>query len=276
MISEDFREVAHCGFRFKVTTRISAEGHRQVQLGITGSRPNAMKVVGLYVLPPGIPIGMIDFRGIGPSGNSAPVPGGITLFLGSDSEGHFGHECPGCGGYWRSDGLPLNWQITCAYCGARGAAHNWVTQGQRRYLQACCDVYERAISDEVVGMKEIDLDSAVDQVLQGGKPPDFYYSEEAQQTRFTCSACHAWNDILGRYGYCSNCGTRNDLQQFENLVGATRERINREPLFDENVRTLVSGFDSVAKQLTKEFVTQVPLVKARRARLEGRAFGRGV
>lgn len=272
MIAEDFREVAHCGFRFKVTTRITEDGQRQVQIGITGSRPNAMSVVGLYVLPPGIPVGMIDIRGIGPFGNSAPVPGCLTLFLGSDSEGHFGHECPQCGGYWRSDGLPMKWPITCAYCGVRGAAHEWLTQGQRRYLQACCEVYERAINDETVGVKEIDLDAAVDLVMQGGKPPDFYYSEESQQTRFTCSACHAWNDILGRYGYCSNCGTRNDLQHLEKLVGAIRERINRETSFDENVRALVSGFDSMAQQLTKQFVAQVPLVKSRRARLTGRAF----
>jgi hypothetical protein len=45
--------------------------------------------------------------------------------------------------------------------------------------------------------------------------PPFYYSEERQQKPFHCSACGGFNDILGKFGYCTVCGTRNDLEEFQ-------------------------------------------------------------
>jgi len=272
VFGEDFREVAHCGGQFKVTTRLGPNGERQTQFAMTGARLNPMAFVGLFALPQGVPVGMIDLRGIGPFGNEAPVPGCLQVFMGSDSEGRFGHECPNCKGYWRSEGLPIRWPITCPYCGARGPAHNFLTLGQRRYIAIWCELVISAIEAEEVGERVINFDEAIDLAAKDAERPAFYYSEEKQQTRFTCGTCGSWNDIVGRFGYCSNCGTRNDLQDFERAVGAIRERINRETAWDQDVKALVSGFDSLAQQYARQLLARVPMIEARRNRLKDKLF----
>jgi hypothetical protein len=51
------------------------------------------------------------------------------------------------------------------------------------------------------------MDQVADEVTKTGKRPSFYYTEETQQNHYTCAACGGADDILGRYGYCSCCGT---------------------------------------------------------------------
>src|SRR5262249_46459959 len=102
--------------------------------------------------------------------------------------------------------------------------------------------------------------------------PAFYYAEQSQQTRFTCDTCGGWNDILGRLGYCSSGGTRNDLSHLEEVVAETRTKIHGTSAADltSYVRELVSAFDTMAQQYANELTKNVPLTPGRRARFENR------
>jgi hypothetical protein len=97
--------------------------------------------------------------------------------------------------------------------------HNFLTQAQRRYVRQYCSRLDEALSDEQDGSHVIDMDAVADSAgKDDGEKPPFYYAEEQQQNKFTCNACDAVNDIIGRFGYCSLCGTRNDLQELEGKI----------------------------------------------------------
>jgi hypothetical protein len=103
--------------------------------------------------------------------------------------------------------------------------------------------------------------------------PAFYVSEESQQCKFTCMACEEFNDILGRFGYCSLCGTRNDLADFEGqTVRTLRDRLNSGDAPEDCVRDAVASFDSFMAQVGKELVKRVPLTERRRHRLSTQSF----
>ena len=59
------------------------------------------------------------------------------------------------------------------------------------------------------------MDAVADAAGKETDKPPFYYAEESQQNQFLCEACGSFNDILGKFGYCSVCGTRNDLQELD-------------------------------------------------------------
>jgi DNA-directed RNA polymerase subunit RPC12/RpoP len=104
------------------------------------------------------------------------------------------------------------------------------------------------------------------------KPP-FYYAEESQQNQFKCVACGRIVDILGKFGYCSHCGTRTDLQKLEKTLDAIRVRINAPDARREDcVRDAVSAFDSFVGQYVRELVMHIPLTQARKNRLESTRF----
>ena len=141
-------------------------------------------------------------------------------------------------------------------------------------MEACCHLIAEAFDAQDDGEKTIDMDAAVDAAARKTETPKFYYAEQSQQTRFNCSACGQWNDILGRFGYCSSCGTRNDLGQLDSVVAAVRTRINNtgEDGLNSCVRDLVSAFDTMAQQYAKQLTNNVPLTSRRRAKFEGRRF----
>ncbi len=103
MAGADFREIAHCGGQFIVKTSRNERGELQYATGMRHSRPVPAAITGVYALQQGIPVGMIQIGGIGTPFNPPPFPGCLAIFVASDSEGRFGHECPHCGGYWRSE-----------------------------------------------------------------------------------------------------------------------------------------------------------------------------
>src|SRR5262249_34289518 len=138
----------------------------------------------------------------------------LRVFIGSDTHGLFGHRCPACREYWRSQTVPETWDITCPYCGTSAETFHFLTAEQVRVVRAVCPLAVTASAADAVGQHVIDMDPVADQVA--AKPterPKFYYAEQSQQHRYTCDACGAEDDILGRYAYCSSCGTRNDLQE---------------------------------------------------------------
>jgi hypothetical protein len=65
-------------------------------------------LVGVYALPQGIAVGTIKLCGIGQPWNPPSVPGCIPVFIASDSQGKFGHQCPSSGLLaWRGFSLSL-------------------------------------------------------------------------------------------------------------------------------------------------------------------------
>lgn len=119
----------------------------------------------------------------------------------------------------------------------------------------------------------IDMDAVADAVGKEGEKPAFYVSEESQQRKFTCGACDAFNDILGRFGYCSKCGTRNDMADFDGQTVLTiRDRLTAGNAPEDCVRDAVSSFDSFVAQYAKQLAEMVPLTEHRKNRLLKQRF----
>ncbi len=264
----EFEEIAHSGGQMIFTVATAEDGRRSYQLTWTHSRPVASAIYAIYALPQGIPVGMIQMGGIGTPWNDPPIPGCYPVLIASDSEGLFGQQCPACHGYWRCRGGGT----TCPYCGTRAERHNFLTAAQRRYVYQYCRRLDDALQAEEDGNHVIDMDAVADAVKKTEKPA-FYYAEESQQNKFTCDACGRFNDILGMYGYCSVCGTRNDLQEFEaKTIARLRDRINAGGPYEDCVKDAVAAFDSFVGQYARQLAQRVPITPARRARFEKMRF----
>jgi hypothetical protein len=263
----EFEEIGHSGGQviFGVVTK---DGRRMYQVTWQHSRPTPASIFAVYAIPQGAAVGSIQLGGIGQPWNPAPIPGCYPVFIASDSEGLFGHECLNCSGYWRSHGATM-----CPYCGTRAERHNFLTAAQQRYVQQYCRVLNEVLAAEQDGDHVINMDAVADAAGKDTEKPAFYYAEESQQKKFTCSACGGLNDILGKYGYCSACGTRNDLQELESdTIQRLRARINAGGPYEACVKDAVAAFDSFAGQYTKQLVQRVPLTPRRKARIERMRF----
>lgn len=124
------------------------------------------------------------------------------------------------------------------------------------------------------GAVVIDMDEVADAVDKSlSERPTFYVAEESQQHKYKCLACDEFNDILGRFGYCSLCGTRNDVQEFEgSTVVAVRERLNTGAAPQDCVRDAVAAFDTLVAQYAKQLAEQVPMSARRVTRLTKYSF----
>jgi len=118
----------------------------------------------------------------------------------------------------------------------------------------------------------VDMDEVADAVGKDCKKPEFYYAEESQQNKYECPACGAFNDILGRYGYCSSCGTHNGLYELEFEINHIRERIKTSADYDSCVKDAVAAFDSFARQIAKQLSRRIPMTSERRKFWEQRLF----
>lgn len=270
--SQEFQEVAHCGGQFLVHTRTNAEGKREVSFGVRHSRPVAMAVFGVYALPQGVAVGTIHLGGIGQPWNAPPLPSCVPVLIGSDSLGMFGHRCPACNGYWRSGGLPTRWEATCPYCGVALRSHDTLTAGQTAYLVAFCKLVTDALHSEHDGDHAIDMDEVADASISAGPRPSFYYAEETQQKLLECAACGHTSDILGRYAYCSTCGTYNGAAELESDVNAERRKLAVSTDYPAAVTALVSAFDSFARSVAKQLSSRIPMTPARRKEWSQKMF----
>lgn len=225
-------------------------------------------MIAVYALPQGVPVDSINMGGIGTPWNPPPFPGCYPVMIQSDSEGKFGHHCPGCDGYWRNG----PWPNICPYCALIAEGYQFLSKAQLRFVRYYCDVLTQA-SEGDDGDVTIDMDAVADAVDQEGEKPAFYVSEQSQQRKFNCTACDEFNDILGRFGYCSLCGTRNDLADFEMVtVLAIRDRLKFGALPQDCVRDAVASFDSFVAQYAKQLATLVPLTDTRVNRLTKQRF----
>ncbi len=265
----EFQEIAHSGGQVIIRVGADRQGRRGYQLTWQNSRPVAAGIFAVYALPQGIPVAQMDLGGIGHVPNPPPVPGCFQVFIGSDSEGKYGHECPACGNYWRDS---LGTQF-CPYCRLRAKVQDFLTTAQRAYVAQYCARMGELLDRDVDGEYAIDMDAVADAVGSSTEKPPFYYAEESQQNKFTCTACGGFNDILGTFGYCSVCGTRNDLQELsEKTIPALRNRINSESSYEACVRDAVAAFDSLVGHYVNQLVQQVPMTTSRKSRLKDRRF----
>lgn len=271
--TDEFQEIAHCGGQAIIEIVDDKDGNRKYSVGMNHSNPTPAAWFGVYALPQGIPVDTIIMGGIGDPRNPPPVPECFPVFVASDSQGCFGHSCHVCKRYWRSKGAPVKWFMTCPYCGNKAKAHEFLTDGQVSFVEACCDLYNNALKSENDGTFSIDLDKIADDVSKGAEKPEFYYAEESQQNKYTCDACGEYNDILGRYGFCSRCGTRNDLQEFvKKTIPSIRDRINNEGSYETCVKDVVSGFDSLTGKYIEHLIRAIPVTPARKDRLQKLRF----
>lgn len=268
MDNQEFREIAHSGGRITISVITRPNGIRAYSIGWSHNRPVGAAVFAVHVLSPGVPVGTVVLGGLGSRMDPGPVPGCFTAFICSDSERMFGQRCPNCGEYWRSKS-PSRY---CAYCGMTGETYHFLTEAHGAYLQQYSDLFMKATNASEDGEHVIDLDAVADAISSLEKPP-FYYAEKSQQNKFECRECGNTVDILGRFGYCSLCGTRNDLQELESkTLAAIRERINTTGGYESCVRDAVAAFDSLTGVYVRELVRRVPMTTPRKNRLENSRF----
>ena len=267
MHSKEFQEIAHCGGKVTISIRTTTDDRRQSQIGIQHSAPVPAAFFAVYALPQGIAVGDIQLGGIGDKWNPPPIQGCYPVFIASDSEGMFGSSCPSCSGYWRTSGGVLH----CPYCGIYAERYQFLTKAQRHYVAQYCELMNAALDVED-GDHVIDMDAVADATGKDEEKPPFYYAEVSQQTKFTCEACGQVSDILGSYGYCSTCNTRNDLQQIDAAIRLLHERIKGGGTYENCVKDAVTLFDSFTNQLAKELLSNVPMTPARRNRIEKRSL----
>ena len=268
-MNEDFREIRHAGGKINFRIDIDECDHQAFQVKYSSSGPIQRILVALYALPQGIPVAKIHLGGIGDPWDPPPVPECFPVLITSDSESHFGHKCPHCEQYWRSG----PWPNFCPYCRALDEPYRFLSEAQMRYVHHYCHVLSEALASTDAGNFEIDMDEIADAASTDGGQPPFYASEESQQRKFRCSACNEFNDILGRFGYCSLCGTRNDLSEFETqTVPEIRQRLKNGIRPEDCVRDAVAAFESLVGRITRELARLVPMTPTRKQRLLKQRF----
>ena len=266
-MSNDFQEIAHCGGKVIFSVSTSADGSQGFQVKITHSRPNAAAIFAVWAIEQGVALCPMDLGGIGSIPSAPPLPNCYPVWIASDSEGMYGHQCRKCSGYWRSKS-PSGY---CPYCAAYGASHELLTDGQQSYVKQYCDEINQAFSMED-GDHVIDMDMVADAVGGASEKPPFYYSEERQQNKFTCGECKGVSDILGTYGYCSTCLKRNDLQELDAEILKIRDRIKVGDQNESCVKDLVGKLDSFVGRLANELITNIPLTRNRKHLIEKRSL----
>ena len=268
----EFKEIGHCGGQYTVDVKTAPDGRRSIQIGIKHSSPTPAAFFGVNFLPQGIPVNMIQLGGMGQPCDPPPIPGSFPVFIPADTESMFGHQCRNCGNYWRSRGAPSQWLMTCPYCSLRTGSHTFLTDGQIKYAKACCEWIEQAMSSDKDGESIVDMDKVADAVGKDSDKPKFYYAEQSQQNKYTCQACGDLNDILGRYGYCSTCGTYNGLYELEGEMNSIRGKIAKGQEYENCARDAVAAFDSFARQIAKQLTSRIPMTPARRKEWSGKLF----
>jgi len=159
----------------------------------------------------------------------------------------------------------------CPYCGSEADRHQFLTGAQRKYVAHYCETLNEA-QEAGDGDYTINMDEVADATASSNEKPPFYYSELRRQNLFTCDACGARSDILGIYGYCSVCGTRNDLQELKTLITQLHKRISDGAPPETCVRDAVACFDSFVKRFAELLLSNVPLTPARRHLIEKRSL----
>ena len=274
---DDFQEIAHCGGRVTFHITCDAQGNKAYAQGFQHDRPTPAAWVGIYALAPqGIPVADFQIGGIGQGFNPQPPKSCLPVFLGSDSRMCWGHQCPKCSGYFRNGQHPAIYPLTCPYCGFRNAACQFLTPAQRAYVRHYLDTLLSGLEEDMAPGTEREIIIDMDAIANQGavKPkPDFYYTAEAQQTRYKCDHCGGFNDIRGRYGYCASCGWRNNAQSLKASFVALREKLNGGQLSPQDaVKSAVSEFDACCRDIVAQITKRIPMKSSRKAEFDRLLF----
>ncbi len=275
MTREDFSEIGHTGGKVTFTIVCDEHGNVQYQIGYSHASPRPASLVGIYTHPDGFACGNIVMGGIGDPWNTPPYPNCIAVMMASDSQGKFGHECPNCNKHFRSESIPSRFPLTCPYCGVRAESYHFLTPPQKSYISHYIESLLAAIHEAEPGSTRevvIDMDALADSITDEPRP-DFYYTSTAQQTEFRCSACNSYNDIRGKYGYCSSCGWRNSAEFQRAALEQIRDRLVKDEVSSSDaVKQSVSEFDSAARDYVDQLIARVPMKESRRSQLERLLF----
>lgn len=169
-MTKEFGEIGHSGGKITFAIRTDEEGRQSYQVTFRSSRPVPTVVIAVYALPQGVPVGAIQLGGIGQPWNPPPFPGCYSVFIASDSQGKFGHNCPNCNGYWRSG----PWPNICPYCAATAAGYQFLSEAQQRYVHHYCKVLSEALDSTDNGDVIIDMDMVANAVSKESDRPAFY------------------------------------------------------------------------------------------------------
>lgn len=263
----EFEEISHSGGKVTFIVKRMNDGRigYQVQYALESQGP--LKIIEVYALNPGIVIEPVSYEKHDMGMKPPKVSGCFPVLIASDSEGMFGHQCPSCKQYWRSGPFPN----ICPYCGITKDSVDFFSEAQNKYVQVYCSVLSSSLKNIKNGQVIIDIDEIANKANNEGNTPAFYFSEQRQQKVYKCVSCGESNDIIGRFCYCSLCGTRNDIVEFKNILDAIRERNSSEST-EESLRNAISGFDSFVSQIVKQLVLHIPLSKKRKKYIENKRF----
>ena len=260
---DEFKEIAHGGGKVTFNINYASGGEVKFNIRYSTSRPVPIRITGIYALPDGRPVANWDLGGLGQpdyTHSPPPISNCYPVFVVSDSEGHFGHNCPECNGYWRSGPHPN----CCPYCGIILESYKFLSKAQNLFISHYCKVLSDALECRDKNNVIIDLDAVADAVNDVEKPA-FNISEESQQNKFNCHACNQFNDIIGKYGYCSNCCTRHDIVDFEKKeITRIRRMLNEGDIPSDCLRAAVAAFDSYMTQGASQLHQYVPMTNRRR------------
>lgn len=275
--SDDFTEIAHCGGQATFAVRCDQEGRVSIAAGFRGSSPTPMAMITIYAtVPQGFPVSDVKMGGIGQAFEPSCPEGCIAVFLGSDSHGKWGHQCPNCAGYFRNGHHPAIYPLTCPYCGLKSHAFHFLTEAHVRYVKHYISTYYEAINADLEPETEKEFIIDMDAIAKSGERenrPDFYYASEAQQTRFKCLKCDEFNDIRGLYGYCASCGCRNNMASLNDVFQKMRKGLVDKTISPEEVISrAVSAFDAACRDMINQLKTRIPMKPARLKRLERLIF----
>lgn len=263
-MNKDFRDIGHSGGKYKIKA-LTENGRRYYQVGITKSSPTPMSCFIIVADFGGNPLGVVDLGWNARDDDNEPKASDVVqVFIGSDRENYFGHQCPECEGYWRSPAAPARWPLTCPYCGVRAPTYAFLTQGQRKYVAECCAQVWDAIHSDSDVESEIDMDKIADEVQRGVEPPSFYYAEQGQQCQFQCSMCGTWNDVLGRFAFCSCCGNRNGRELVFADLDRQKESLANSTLPSDVIRNAVSILDAMGTDYVRQLLRFVHMTPGRR------------
>jgi len=275
MARPDFSEIGHTGGKITFQIQCDAKGGIAYSTKYEFSGGGPASLTGVYAHPEGFVCANIKMGGIGQPWNAPPFPNCIAVFMASDSEGRFGHECPQCKKHFRTTNIPATFPITCPYCGLRAESFHFLTPPQNAYVHHYIETLDNGLANikpnsnaDVV----IDMNAVAD--LVPGKPrPDFYVASITQQTQFKCAKCTSFNDVRGRYAYCANCGWRNNRATAEAALAAIRDKLNADQVTPQDaVKQAVSEFDSCARNFVDELARRVPMKESRRNELQDLLF----
>lgn len=264
--TEELQEVAHSGGKLEF---LHEPGHG-TSVKFSQASPWALSLYQVCVSYDG------DLLGYVWPGFNGPIPQpSIQAFLVSDREGMFGQRCPSCKTYFRA--TCLSERLHCPYCGHSANGMTFLTNNQKQFIHLFCVAFSDAHNKQESAT--VDLDQLADQLSENR--PGWVYSEERQQSMFTCTRCRCRYDILGDYGICPNCETPNFMDVITKKLDHLEEqfRLADEQVTDRHEREIewekltrcVSEFEALAKAVRTR-LQRMPLSSRRRTELASLSF----